>query len=465
MPEGAGDRLGAASHADGRGSRPPSKGFISGWPLVCIFMCFYFLSFVDRAIISLMVEAIAHDLRLTDVQMGLLLGPAFGVFYAAAGIPIGWLLDRYSRRWICMSMVVLWGFATTVSGFAHSFWFLFFSRMGLGAGEAGLSPAAYTMIADQVPSRRLPTAYSFYTIGAFAGGGLAIVGGGWIIQALDSLETVSIPGLGKFYPWQVAFLLVGGFTMALAPLALLLRENIRPSPSAPRSNERTRGGSGLIALIHSDPLFYLGYPFAFGSINVMVTAFHAWTPAFMSRTYGWDIGEVSLAYGVTQGGAGVIGLIATGWLVEWLYNRGVTDAHVRVPALGLCASIPAMILGILSGSPGIFLAASVLFWGVTYTYAGYAPAALQLGTPLPFRGRIGALYITFLAVMGLFIGPPAVSWVTEGIFHDKSKIGLSLVVVMTVWTPISLLALVLAGRRLRLRHAAAKPGGAELAPV
>lgn len=461
MPKGAGERSFAIDHANERGPRRPSKGFVSGWPLVGIFMCFYFLSFVDRAIISLMVETIAHDLKLTDVQMGLLLGPAFGVFYAAAGIPIGWFLDRYSRRWICMGMVLLWGFATTVSGFAHSFWLLFFSRMGLGAGEAGLSPTAYTMIAEQVPSRRLPTAYSFYTIGAFAGGGLAIVGGGGIIQALAGLQTISIPRLGDFFPWQIAFLLVGCLTMVLAPLALLLREDVRPLPPTPSSDGRTRGGSGLIALIRSDPLFYLGYPFAFGSINVMVTAFHAWTPAFMSRTYGWDVGQISLAYGATQGGAGVVGLIATGWLVEWLYNRGMTDAHVRVPALGLCASVPAMILGIISGSPGVFLAASVLFWGVTYTYAGYAPAALQLGTPLLFRARIGALYITFLSVMGLFIGPTAVSWITEGVFHDKSKIGLSLIVVMVVWAPISLLALALAGRRLRVRHASTHPGGVE----
>lgn len=433
-------------------SAPRGRGLVSGWPLVAILMIFYFLSFVDRAMISLMVEPIEHDLGFTDVQMGLLLGPAFGIFYAAAGIPLGRLMDRYSKRWLCMAVVAFWGLSTAISGMATSFVIFFLSRLGLGAGEAGLSPAAYAMIAEQVPRRRLATAYSFYTVGAFAGGGLAIVGGGWIVHRLADAGTFTMPLLGQFHPWQLTFLLVGGLTMLVAPLALLLRENVRPVAPAGES----AAPPGLFALIRSDRLFYLGYPFAFGSVNVIVTAFHVWTPAFMARTYGWSIQKVGLAYGATQGIAGVIGLLAMGWLVERLYNRGMTDAHARVPAVGLCVSIPAMIAGILSSSPAAFLLASIVFWGATYTYAGYAPAALQLGTPPALRASIGAVYVTFLSVMGLFIGPTLVSWFTESVLQDKAKIGLSLVFVMVLWTPIALAALLLVAKRLRARQALAQ---------
>ena len=106
----------SASAPRGRG-----LGLVSGWPLVAILMIFYFLSFVDRAMISLMVEPIEHDLGFTDVQMGLLLGPAFGIFYAAAGIPLGRLMDRYSKRWLCMAVVAFWGLSTAISGMATSF--------------------------------------------------------------------------------------------------------------------------------------------------------------------------------------------------------------------------------------------------------------------------------------------------------------------------------------------------------
>lgn len=428
---------------------PQTRGVLSGWPLVVVLMFFYFLSFVDRALISLMVEPIQRDLHFTDVEMGLLLGPAFGIFYAAAGIPLGRLMDRYSKRWLCMAVVAFWGLATAVSGMASNFLIFFISRLGLGAGEAGLSPAAYSLMAEQVPRRRLATAFSVYTVGAFAGGGLAIIGGGWLIHKLANEGMIAVPLLGSFYPWQLTFLLVGGLTMLAAPLALLLRENRHPALAA--------GGAapapGLVALIRTDPLFYLGYPFAFGSVNVIVTAFHVWTPTFMSRTYGWPIETVGIAYGVTQGGAGVVGLLAMGWLVERLFNRGMVDAHVKVPAVALCISIPAMIGGILSGSPAAFLAASVIFWGGTYTYAGYAPAALQLGTPAALRASVGALYVTFLSVMGLFIGPTLVSWFTEGVLQDKSKIGLSLVFVMLIWAPIALASLLVIARRLRTRHA------------
>lgn len=432
---------------------PQTRGLFSGWALVAILMLFYFLSFVDRALISLMVEPIQHDLKFTDMQMGLLLGPAFGIFYAAAGIPLGRLMDRYSKRWLCMAVVSFWGLSTAISGMASSFALFFASRLGLGAGEAGLSPAAYSLIAEQVPRKRLATAYSFYTVGAFAGGGLAIVGGGWVVHALAASGSVTIPLLGRFYPWQLTFLLVGGLTILAAPLALLLRENVRATSAKARSQGEPQASSGLWALIRTDPLFYLGYPFAFGSVNVIVTAFHVWTPAYMGRTYGWPIETVGLAYGTTQGIAGVIGLLGMGWLVERLYNRGMVDAHAKVPAIALCLSIPAMIAGILSHSPTAFLLASIVFWGATYTYAGYAPAALQLGTPASFRASIGAVYVTFLSVMGLFIGPTMVSWFTEVVLQDKAKIGLSLVFVMVVWTPIALTALMVVARKLRARHA------------
>lgn len=431
---------------------PATRGVVSGWMLVAILMLFYFLSFVDRAMISLMVEPIEHDLKLTDVQMGLLLGPAFGLFYAAAGIPLGWLMDRYSKRWLCVAVVSFWGLSTAISGMATSFLVFFVSRLGLGAGEAGLSPAAYSLMAEQIPRRRLATAYSFYTVGAFAGGGLAIVGGGWMIQRLANAGAVDLPLLGSFRPWQLTFLLVGTLTIVLAPLALLLRENVR-SRSPEIGPDGQHAASGLIALIRTDPLFYLGYPFAFGSMNVIVTAFYVWTPAYMTRTYGWNIRDVGLAYGLTQGCAGVIGLLAIGWLVERLYNRGMVDAHAKVPAITLCCSIPAMIVGILSHSPTVFLCASVIFWGGTYTYAGYAPAALQLGTPASTRASMGAVYVTFLSVMGLFIGPTTVSWFTESVLQDKAQIGVSLVFVMVVWTPIALLSLLLVAKRLRRRHA------------
>ena len=121
---------------------PKTRGLLAGWPLVAILMLFYFLSFVDRALISLMVEPIQRDLGFTDVEMGLLLGPAFGIFYAAAGIPIGRLMDRYSKRWLCMAVVAFWGLSTAVSGMATNFALFGLSLLGLGAGVAGLSSAA-----------------------------------------------------------------------------------------------------------------------------------------------------------------------------------------------------------------------------------------------------------------------------------------------------------------------------------
>jgi MFS family permease len=149
------------------------------WYAVVILVIAFIFSFVDRIIIAMLVEPLKQDLGLSDTQLGLLQGLAFAVFYAAVGIPIGRLADRYSRRAIIAWGIFFWSLMTAVCGLARSFWELFLARVGVGVGEAALSPAAYSMIADYFPREKLGRALGVYQSGAFFGAGLSFLSAAW----------------------------------------------------------------------------------------------------------------------------------------------------------------------------------------------------------------------------------------------------------------------------------------------
>ena len=131
----------------------PYPASAQAWYLVFVLLLFYIFSFIDRQIISLLVEPIKRDLQVTDTQIGLLQGFAFAIFYTLFGIPIGRLADRMNRKSIIAVGVVVWSLMATLCGLAKNFWQLFLARIGVGVGEAALSPAAYSMITDAFPAR------------------------------------------------------------------------------------------------------------------------------------------------------------------------------------------------------------------------------------------------------------------------------------------------------------------------
>ena len=125
------------------------------------------------------------------------------------GIPIARLADSRSRPAIIAAGVFLWSLATAATGLGKSFWHIFVARMGVGVGEAALSPATYSMITDLFPKEKLGRALAVYSIGSFIGGGLAFLIGGAVLSALGDMESVAIPLVGELKPWQLTFIIVG----------------------------------------------------------------------------------------------------------------------------------------------------------------------------------------------------------------------------------------------------------------
>ncbi len=150
----------------------------TAWYATIVLAVLIWLSVLDRFIISLLVGPIKRDLGISDVQFGVLNGFAFSVTYAVFGLALGFLADRYSRRWIIYAGVSFWSLATAACGLAQVYWQLVLARVGVGAGEATLGPGATSLLADLFPRERLTTAMSVFHVGTTVGAGMAYIIGG-----------------------------------------------------------------------------------------------------------------------------------------------------------------------------------------------------------------------------------------------------------------------------------------------
>ena len=194
------------------------------WYIVFVLMLCYTLSLIDRQILSLLVAPMKRDLHINDTRIGLLQGVSFAVFYTLAGLPLGRLADSQPRRMIVTVGVVVWSILTAACSAARNFWALFLTRMGVGVGEAALSPSAFSLIADAFPPGQLGLALSFYSMGIYVGSGLAMIVGGSVVQSVSYRPELALPLLGTIASWRATFLIVGLPGLFVALLTLTIRE-------------------------------------------------------------------------------------------------------------------------------------------------------------------------------------------------------------------------------------------------
>ncbi|WP_241975104.1 MULTISPECIES: MFS transporter [Paraburkholderia] len=192
------------------------------WLLVVVLFSTSVVSYLDRNIISLFIGPIRHEIGLSDVQISFLQGIAFALFYSVMGLPFGRLVDRNTRKNLIAAGVLLWSAMTICCGLSTSFWQLFFSRMGVGIGEACLAPAAFSMIADCFAPAQRGRAIATYNMSNYVGVGASLLFGGAIISILTKLADFGLPSIAGMQTWRLAFMISGlpGILMAFVVLAL-----------------------------------------------------------------------------------------------------------------------------------------------------------------------------------------------------------------------------------------------------
>jgi MFS family permease len=444
--------------AHGEAAVPQVASRACAWTMVAVFLFFYTFSFIDRTIISMMVEPIQRDLHLSEFQISLLLGPAFGLFYVLCGLPMGSLVDRVSRRWITVIGVSVWGVATALCGIAGSYVQLFIARTGVGVGESALTPSAHAMIAEQFERKHLSTVMSVFTLGAVVGGGIAMAAGGLIVHLATKVGTVHVPFIGQVRAWQFVFGLMGLATVITAPLALLVRETRRPQLRSDPPEAVNPGGLGELLRRHW--VLFVGAPVGFGFINSISQAYSAWMPTFMVRATGWNIGQVGLGAGVQHLVAGAIGFVGSAMIVDRLYASGMKDAHTRYPIVSLLLCVPLTVWGFQVHDPLLFLLLNSSFYLLSYGWIGYAAASLQLFTPPHLRGRVAALLLAIATIIGTGLGAPLTGWFTDTVFKDRLRIGSSLSAVTVIFAVLSILTLLAVSKKMQAMHV-----GLDHAPV
>ncbi|MBV9770073.1 MAG: MFS transporter [Bryobacterales bacterium] len=433
--------------------KQPRASLSYAWYVVIVLTALYMLSFVDRTILSLLVGSIKRDLGISDTRIGLLQGLSFALFYTVMGLPLGRLADTRSRRNLIAAGVVVWSIFTSLCSAAKSFWSLFLTRIGVGVGEAGLSPAAYSLIADYFPPERLGVAISVYYMGVFLGSSLALLVGGVVVDTMARIPTVTLPLLGTIASWRVTFLIVGLPGLACALLVYTIREPLR------RNMLRSaQGAPARLSFAESFGQMRMRWQSVGGISLAMVFqsmanyALVSWGPTYFLRVHGWTPGQSGKALAAVLLISGCGGMYYGGRLSDRWQKLGLEEAPMRVMVLGAIGTIVLLPVGTLLSDVRWTMA--LLFAGVFFLALpmGISAAALQRIFPNQVRGVVSALYLFILNIGGQSLGPLLPGVFNDYLFHNGKMIGYSLSITMGGAAILMLITLLAAYRHYRKHY-------------
>jgi MFS family permease len=396
------------------------------WYVVFVLTLLYIVSFLDRTIISLVIDPLKEDLGVSDTQVSLLSGLAFALFYSVVGVPMGRLADVRSRRWIIGVGATFWSLMAGLCGLAQTYAQLFIARVGLGIGEATLMPAAYSMISDYFPRSKLPRAYAVFMLGAPLGSGLAFVIGGLVAEFAQSVGTLALPVIGELRSWQLVFLITGLPGIGLALWALL---TIREPARTGRMAKASTGALSLATAFSYVRRNLSTYGALLGGMSLMAMftlGYFAWIAVFFMRTHALAPGEVGAYFGPVATISGVAGVISGSFWCSWLGRRGHIDAPLRTAVHSLWIAIPCGIVAPLVTDFGLSLSlVAVLIFFLTFPQ-GTNIAAFQLITPNEMRAQVSAIFLLVTNVFGLGLGATTVALFTDYVLGSPDQINISL---------------------------------------
>jgi MFS family permease len=397
-----------------------SQGVPRYWRIVLVLTLIYMYAFVDRVILSLLIDPVRTSLGASDLQMGLLLGLAFAGLYCLCNVPAGFFADRTHRRPLMAAASVIWALMTILCGTAHSFTQLLIARMGVGIAESVVAPVSFSLIRDAVPSGSRALAFSIYGMAPMIGGAVSLTGGGLLLRAAGAGAFHGVPLLSGLEPWQCTMVILGVLGLPLSLLPLVIREPARLGLAAGHEPGifAAIGSAGRFMNQHRRTYLPLLTFSAFGAM--MSFSSNAWLPAAMSRHWHLAPKEIGPPMGIMQLIGGIVGLSFGGWIMNRSLRRGGTTLGYGIVGVSGTA------LGVLIAfsAPSLLLA----YAGIQLTYffigVSYAAGATTLGevTPLAMMGRVSALYLMVQTLLGQSVGPFVVAIVSKALLNGPADI-------------------------------------------
>lgn len=389
----------------------------AGWFLVIMLTIAYIFSFVDRYILGLLIQPIKAEFDLSDRSIGWLLS-AFTLVYGFVGIFMGWLVDRGKRVWIVSVGVALWSAATIATGMATNFVQLFGARMGVGIGEATLSPATFSMIGDSFPTEKRGKPIAFYSAALPVGAGLASLLSGAVIAWTASSGSQSLPLFGELSPWRFTMIIVGLPGLVLALLFLVLKEPARRPIAASQNVISGSGFLDALKYLWSNKALYAGFVLIICAMTTIAYSHGFLAPTF-ERTWGWSSQKYAYVHGIALLIIGPLNMMIVGSISDWWTKNGVKDASLRLLYAGFFIMIPTGVIPLFMPTGELAFALLCLNTIGIGIVSAIGVTSLLVITPAQIRGQVVAIYYLAISWFGS-LGPIAVGELSSGVFGEAN---------------------------------------------
>jgi MFS family permease len=383
-----------------------------GWAMAVFLAVCYTLSIVDRQVIAFVATDIKRDLGISDFQLGLVQGFIFSICYALASVPLGWAIDRFRRTRVLGLCLLVWTGSTFACGLSGGFRSLVVARIGIGAGEAALTPGAFSLLADMLPRRQFAAASAVYSLGAPLAVALAALISGFILgSAVDG--RIDLPMIGSVAAWRATFFAAALPGVLLGIVFFLLREPPRRANAAVGA-----AAEALLPFLRRRWAVYGAFALLGTLPVVLFYAFNAWNPSVLGRDFGWSPGRIGTTLGSIGAISGLAGLAIGGTLTSWLAHHRparivwiLAGGHAIVAVCGFAA------LFVRSG--GEYVAVAAVAVAIAPAMMMVGPVLLQIVTPPPLRGRMTALFLLVGTGAGAGAGPTVVGALSSFVFPQS----------------------------------------------
>ena len=360
-----------------------SYGKIYGWYVVTVLMLCQMLASLDAKLPFILVESLKRDLMLSDTQIGLITGPAFSLTYAITAIPIAKLSDRGVRVHIIAGAIVLWSSLTALGGFAQGMKSLLLSRIGVAVGEAALTPAAHSIIADYTDRGSRPKAIAIYSLGLAIGTFLALSLGGY---------------LNDRFGWRTTLFITGASGLVMSALVLA---TVREPKREQASGQRGLPKGDFLSLLRNKPVRNLMLGGAI--LGISSGALGSWAPAYVMRTFHLSATETGASFGAVAGGVAILGILCGGFIGGWLAQRQPRNAFYLL-ALSFIVAMVAQIGSLLTSNYPLFMILTAISIFLVAFYLAPTYATIQSAVDPSARSFAAAVTLFSISGVGLASG-------------------------------------------------------------
>ena len=390
----------------------------------------YIINFVDRSILSLLLEPIKLELALTDSQLGFLGGLAFAVFYTFLGIPIAALADRRSRVKILAVSMVIWSAMTAICGLANNFLTLLLARIGVGIGEAGASPPSHSLISDYFPIETRATALSIYALGIPLGTMIGSFVGGWGADTVGWRYTfflVGVPG--------IIFAFIVWFTLREPPRGM---SDIKlDAPSAPPVNTAPPPPVSTVLKLLWSKTSFRHLAFAAGLHAFVSYGAGTWNAPFFIRIHEMSLTDIGSILALIAG-IGAIGTFFGGYISDKLSDRTNDKRwYFWVPGIATLVMVPFQLVAYLYGGVWVVVASLMMVAILGNAYLGPSFAMTQALVSLRMRAVASAILLFVLNLIGMGLGPYFVGVLSDILTPDfgvySIRYAMCAAVMVNVW--------------------------------